>query len=121
MPYIQRAAWSQTAEKGLQIAARGDMDFIRWEVEQGIAALFECKEGADRMGWVVLRYEREADEMVLVAGEGKGFHRFVPIIEQYSRNLGAKTIRTHIERPGLKRWYESIDWSQREIVMSKAL
>ncbi|NIB44725.1 hypothetical protein HBA55_34415 [Pseudomaricurvus alkylphenolicus] len=120
-PYLKRAAWSLTAEKGLTVAARGDLPWIRQEVEKGVSALFECCIGPDRWAWIVLRYEPDQEEMVLVVGEGRGFKHFVPVVEHYARQMGAKTVRTHIQRPGLKRWYESLEWQQAEIVMRKTL
>ncbi len=114
---MKRIDWNHEAQEGLRVSAGDDLEFIKSEVERGISELYQC--GND--GFVVTRYESEFNELVLVLGEGEHFHKWIPVIEEFAKRKGAKTIRTHIKREGLKRWYESRGWSQSEIVMSMAL
>lgn len=114
---MKRISWNKEAEHNLKAAIDGDADWIRREVNRGISALYKCADD----GYIVLRYERDQEEVALVLGEGKNLKKWVPIVEELSRKWGAKTIRTHIQRPGIKRLYESLAWRQREIVMEKTL
>lgn len=112
-----RIPWSDKAEAGLVVSAGDDMALIRKEVQQGCAELYKC--GSD--GYLVIRYEADVRELVVVLGEGRCFKKWLPVIEDHARERGALTMRTHIKRPGLKKLYEDIGWHQQEIVMSKAL
>lgn len=111
--------WNDSAEKALEVSAGPDMAMIRAEVQQGMAGLYRCEDGGQLDGRVVLRLE--GTELVIVLGEGRGAKKWAGVIEQYARHLGATTLRTHIQRKGLKRIYEGIGWQQREIVMGKTL
>lgn len=66
-------SWSEAAETGLAISAGEDLGWIRGEVERGVSGLFRCRRGVFDDGFVVLRYEPEFKEMVLVLGEGRHF------------------------------------------------
>jgi hypothetical protein len=116
-----RQEWSPRAEQGLRVSAGDDLGVIRDEVLCGISNLFACIDGNQHDGYVVLRYEADCKELVLVLGEGAGFKKWLPVVEQYARQLGAETARTHVQRAGLVRWYENIGWSRREVVMAKKL
>lgn len=118
---LKREPWSREAEKRLAISAGGDLGLIRREVETGVSALFRGLDGDDDDGFCVLRYEPECREMVLVLGEGRHFKKWLPVIVEYSKKMGAKTMRTHIKRPGLIRWYEKSGWFQSEVVMGLTL
>lgn len=109
--------WSDEAEAGLIISAGADLLHIKNEVTENISQLFRM--GTD--GFTVLRYEREFKELVIVLGEGKNAKKWLPVIEDYARSIGANSIRTHITRVGLRRLYERIGFSQTEIVMGKKL
>lgn len=109
--------WSIEAEQGLLVSAGADLVVIKSEVESGISELYKL--GND--GYCVVRFESEFNEAVLVLGEGRNFSRWLPVIENWARRLGAKTFRTHITSRGLQKMYERIGFKQREIVMSKTL
>lgn len=112
-------SWNDDAERALKRSAGPDMAQIRAEVQQGMAGLYRCEAGGQLDGRVVLRLE--GTELVIVLGEGRNAKKWAGIIEDYARHIGATTLRTHIQRRGLKRIYEGIGWKQREIVMGKTL
>lgn len=113
---MKRIAWSKEAALALRVSGGDDLHCIGLEIERGESALYQSEDGL-----IVLRYEPDVKELVLVLGEGKNFKTWVSIVEKLAEKWGAKSIRTHIKRPGLKRWYESLGWNEREIVMEKIL
>ena len=98
---VKNVDWSEVAERGLAVSAGNDMAAIRHEVKQGIAVLWRVDgDGVD--GYVVTRVE--PGELVIVCGEGKGFHHIVPFFLTLARRSNL-TVRTHIKRRGLlKMW-----------------
>lgn len=100
---IRRAQWSGEAEAGLQVSAGADMALIRAEVQSGVSKLWRCEgEGA---AWVVTRHEPEVNELVMVLGEGSGFHEFAPLFVEQARKHGL-TVRAHVKRRGMVRMWQ---------------
>lgn len=116
---LVREDWSAEAEAALQVSAGEDMAWIRDEVKRGIAALYRCEDQGRLDGRTVLRLDET--ELVIVLGEGRNSRKWIPVIEQYAKKIGAKKLRTHIKRQGLKRIYERAGWGQLEVVMERIL
>lgn len=106
MMELTRVPWSQHAEENLLVAAGNETELavIRGDVESGIAVLF--RHPID--GYLVVRVDEctEYKELVIVAGQGRNFKKYIPIFESMARLAGASKIRTHVARKGLLRMYE---------------
>lgn len=87
--------WCKEAETALADALCGDGDYIREEVEQGIAQLYRVKDH----GFVVIRIEQFAEEreLVLVSWAGRDTGPIVEHVQKRCREQGIKTIRFHTE------------------------
>lgn len=109
---LKRAAWSDEAERVLAPAAFGDMDWIRAEVLEGIADLWQL--GGSAAGFLVTR--QEGGELVLVAGAGRNAAGVIRHCLGLARANGL-TVRAHIRRAGMKRIYERAGFRLREVVM----
>ena len=111
---IFRVGWSEQAEKGLAVSAGEDMGFIRREVQAGISILWQC-ESDSNFGYAVTRFEPPG-EIVFVCGEGSGLREFAPhfVAAAKSKNL---TIRTHVKRKGLIRFWASVGLELDEYVL----
>jgi hypothetical protein len=110
---IRRVDWSEQAEKGLRVSAGEDMDFIRREVQAGIAILWRC-ESPTNSAYAVTRCE--PGEVVIVCGEGSGLKEFGPyfIAAAKSKGLG---IRTHVKRRGLIRIWRGMGLELGEYIL----
>lgn len=110
---MQRVAWSPEIGQALAGAARGDLDVIRAEVEHGVSELWHAQHDQGG-GYVVTRQEDK--ELVIVAASGTGCR---PVIQHITRRALAAGLglRTHIQRPGLRRIYEWEGWALDELVM----
>ena len=105
--------WTPEIGAALEGAARGDLDVIRQEVSQGISDLWRWEHDGGT-GHMVTR--QELNEVVIVVGAGRGAR---PVIEHVTRRALAAGLglRTHIQRPGLRRIYEREGWALDELVM----
>lgn len=111
---VERIAWCDEATERLREPARGDLHFIRAEVESGIAVLWRITGEAE--GLLVTRTEMLFREVVLVVGAGKNC---VPIYEHFigiAHRAGFE-VRTHIVRPGLERILSRLGLYRSEVVM----
>ena len=88
------------------------MDIIAAEVAAGVSQLWRIVGNSD--GWLVTRTEPE--EFVIVAGAGKNA---LPVMAWATRQALAQglSVRTHIQRQGLRRMYESLGFVADEIVI----
>lgn len=110
---VSPVAWTDAIGQALESAARGDLAEIRAEVEQGISDLWAWQHSAGT-GFMVTR--QECKELVIVVGAGTGCR---PVIEHVTRRALAAGLglRTHIQRPGLRRIYERQGFALDELVM----
>ncbi len=115
-PHVERAVWSADAEQGLSLTLQQDLQWMRQEVEKGIAQLWRINQGAL---WVVTR--GELDELVLCCVQGKGLHDFMPFLINQARKQGFKTMRCHTDRKGLLRALQRYGVRQREVVLELTL
>lgn len=106
------APWCAEAARALDDAARGDLGWIEREVRAGISQLYRIT--GECSGWVVTR--QEGDEFVIVAGAGENARPVMAWITDRALAAGL-SVRTHIQRPGLRRMYEAIGFKADEIVM----
>ena len=102
---IREVRWSDEAEAGLEVAARGDLEIIKKEVLRGISRLWECTSDHSR-AFIVTRVDSES-EVCIVAGEGSGFVEFIPAMVKFWRDQGYM-IRVHVKRKGLLRMFEKV-------------
>lgn len=110
---VAPVAWTDAVGLALESAARGDLAEIRAEVQQGVSDLWQWQHSAGA-GYMVTRQEQK--ELVIVAGAGTGCR---PVIEHVTRRALAAGLglRTHIQRPGLRRMYEREGYALDELVM----
>lgn len=110
---MQRQPWTDEAGHALEGSARGDLDWIRREVEQGVSDLWRVVTDQGG-GYVVTR--QEPSELVIVAAAGSNCR---PVIRHITRRALAAGLglRTHIQRAGLRRIYEWEGWGLDELVM----
>lgn len=111
---VLNVPWADNVDDCLRVAARGDLDIIRHQVESGIAQLWECTSD-EHHAYIVTRVE-PGPEIVIVAGEGSGFMEFVPDFIAVAKRSGA-TIRAHVVRKGMIRLFERVGLSLNEYVL----
>lgn len=114
---VKPAPWSVDAEKGLSVSLGDDLPIIARQVINGEASLWDCKTD-NGGGFVVTRIEETGVglELVLVAGEGRGFDEFFPYLMNYCKENGL-SFRTHVRRKGLLRMYQKHGVGVREFVL----
>lgn len=110
---VSRVQWSPAIAAALEGAARGDLAVIEAEVIQGVSDLWQWEHDQGK-GVMVTR--QEPRELVIVVGAGTGS---APVIDHVTRRALAAglSLRTHIQRPGLRRIYERAGWGLDELVM----
>ncbi|WP_250655053.1 hypothetical protein [Alkalimarinus coralli] len=119
---MRQIAWCPEAENGLARAAGSPavLEAVKREVLNGEGQLWQFDQ-PDSCGYVVTRVEETKPsgmlELVIVLGEGCGAKRVIKSFMKVAKDYGIESMRTHIKRPGLKRIYERLGWSQSEIVM----
>lgn len=113
---LRHVSWSPAAASALETAARGDLDLIAQEVQDGRAWLYQITGEAE--GFIVLRLEASAagQELVIVAAAGRNCRPVIRYLVDLADRKGW-TIRTHIVRPGLIRIYERLGFQRREVVV----
>lgn len=111
----QAVAWTAGADQGLKTALGEDLPFIRQEVERGISSLWYIPPGT----WMVTR--AEGTELVIVALEGRGLEKIMPVLISRAKAQGFTTLRAHTERPGLEKYLKRWGASRREIVLELEL
>lgn len=99
---IIHVPWTNDIDDKLRVAARGDLEIIKNQVQSGVAQLWHCQ-SEKHDAYVVTRID-PGPELVIVAGEGSGFMAFVPDFVAVARRSNA-TIRTHVQRRGLIRMW----------------
>lgn len=118
---IRLEPWSDFAQRALaRVEGLGIVD-IQHEVEQGISQLWHCIDPADGSGgYVVTRLEQRPSgrEWVLVAGVGRGFHKFVQIFIAAAAEAGV-SIRAHVHRRGMVRMYDRVGFQVSEYVLRR--
>lgn len=111
---LQRATWCTEAAEALADAARGDLDLIAAECAHQVSDLWRI--GGRAEGWMVTR--QEPGELVIVAAAGRNCR---PVIRHVCARAHAAglSVRTHIQRPGLRRIYEAQGFTLDELVMRR--
>lgn len=111
---FQAVCWSPERERILAPACRGDLPFIRADLQSGKAVLYHCK-GPVTDGYVVLR--PEGSELVIVLGVGKGCGPVITELKKIAKLNGFKSLRTHIVDSRLKALYERKGFEFREYIV----
>lgn len=113
---IKSIPWGDEHDLLLKIAAgcRKDLEIVRRQVKNGIAILWECKQGK-YSAHIVTRLE-EGDELCVVFFEGSGLNIFGPMILKSAHNQGL-SVRAHVKRKGMVRMLEKIGLKQSETVL----
>ncbi|WP_028451233.1 hypothetical protein [Chitinilyticum aquatile] len=125
---LRRAGWSDQAAAETESALNGDplasvAEFREW-VEAGAAVLFEFHAGPVRIGSAMVTASRVNghNQAVIVTGASRAtpeqFRQAMRLLVEHLN--GFDSIRTHIQRPGLKRLYEALGFEQTEIVMRRS-
>ena len=117
---IRLEPWNDFAERALvRVEGLGIVD-VKREVEEGISQLWHCTDADGSGGYVVTRMEQRPSgrEWVLVAGVGRGFHKFVQIFIHAAQEAGV-SIRAHVHRPGMVRMYDRVGFQVSEYVLRR--
>ena len=111
---IVEIPWHDEHDDKLRIAARGDLDIVKNQVQQRVAQLWRCTSEKNSM-LVVTRVD-PGPELCIVLGEGSGLLEFAPyfIREAKKNNMG---IRTHVTRKGLIRLWSKLNINVNEYVL----
>lgn len=118
---IRLEPWNDFAERALfRVEGLGVLD-VKREVEEGISQLWHCTDADGSGGYVVTRLERRPSgvEWVLLAGVGRGFHKFAPLFVNAAAEAGVQ-VRAHVSRPGMVRMYDRIGFRVSEYVLRRA-
>jgi len=77
----------------------------------------------DSKTFVLIRYEPEFEELVIVAMKGSNLAGVLPRIAEIAKARGVKSLRAHTQRPGLLRLVQRVlpDAERREIVLGVEL
>jgi hypothetical protein len=117
---IRLEPWNDFAERALaRVEGLGIVDIQR-EVEEGISQLWHCTDPDGSGGYVVTRLEQRPSgrEWVLVAGVGRGFHKFAPLFVNAAEEAGVQ-VRAHVHRRGMVRMYDRIGFEVSEYVLRR--
>jgi len=112
--------WNDFAERALaRVEGLGVVD-IKREVEEGLSQLWHCTDADGSGGYVVTRLEQRPSgvEWVLVAGVGRGFHKFVQFFIAAAAQYGVP-LRAHVHRLGMVRMYHRVGFEVSEYVLRR--
>jgi len=111
---IVSISWNSEMDNVLNVAARGDLEIIRDQVQRGVAMLWKCHSEKSE-GYVVTRLD-PGPEFVIVAAAGSGFFEFAPEFLKIARQQGV-TVRTHVQRKGLIRMWNRLGLNVDEYIL----
>lgn len=115
--------WDNDAEDGLKISSWGSIAFIRDDVKSGRAQLWKI-ENDNGYGYGVTRVERTGineTELVLVAGEGVNIIHYIEEFSNIAKDMGINSVRAHVRRRGMIKFFERYGFRQSEIIMRKEI
>lgn len=107
-------------ETALARARATPEDLAEWRAEhrQGLVQLWRFT--GDSAGYLLTRVEEAPGgrrELVLIAGAGVNARPVIRWARTLAERHGFDSIRTHINRPGLRRIYEAQGWHLAEWIM----
>lgn len=118
---IERILDWQVVVKGLgkTLGSAADVELLRQQFlsETALCLVFDSKT------FVLVRYEPEFEELVIIAMKGSNLAGVLPKIAEMAKARGFKSLRAHTQRPGLLRLVQRVlpSASQREIVIGMEL
>jgi hypothetical protein len=116
---IKQIPWSAAAESHMRHEAAGQcIPYLRAEVEAGVAKLWHCKDDVSE-AYMVTRFDRNPDELVVCYFEGQGMQKFCGqfVNEAHARGI---TVRAHTTQPLVARLVRRIGFTQSEFVLRAA-
>lgn len=111
---IREIPWQPGIDEKLRVSARGDLEIIKSQVNNGVAQLWHCLSETNEM-LVVTRID-PGPELVIVLGEGSGLFEFAPSFLNIARKANIP-VRTHIKRKGLIRMWSRLGLTIDEYVL----
>jgi imidazolonepropionase-like amidohydrolase len=113
---IQQLAWSEEAEARMRHPAAGKcIEFLRREVEQGIAKLWRFWDVRDE-AYCITRLDSNPDELVVCYFEGSGMLKFGREILAASHSQGIP-VRAHTTQPAVARLMRRAGLAHSEFVL----
>lgn len=116
----EKVAWSQEAAEYLGKARATAADLEEWRNQEASGEAQLWRFSGDFTSYLLTRVEEDSAgrlEMVLVAGAGENARAVIAWATDLARAHQISSIRTHINRPGLRRIYETAGWHLAEWVM----
>jgi len=108
--------WSAEAEARMQHPASGAcIQYLKGEVERGIARLWRCEHGVD-LAYMVTRLDRCPDELVVCYFEGSGLRKFGRAILAAAHSRGVP-VRAHTTQPAVARLLRAAGLFHSEFVL----